>query len=82
MIQRIGAFPEDYRSYREALAEDDESEQARCNMALDAIKLARSGVRFARYGIDSDLYVQSVKKFAVAKLGERASLAFQRAGVE
>lgn len=82
VIQRIGVFPEDIRSYKEAIAEDDPDERIMCDMALDVIKLSRAGTRFSKYGIDTDLYIQSVKKRATAMLGERAATSFRRSRIQ
>jgi hypothetical protein len=81
IIERIGVFPDDIRSYKGAVSEDDVIELILCDMALDAVKLARARTRFARYGVDSDLYDRSVKTFAIAKLGERAASSFYRSGL-
>lgn len=79
IIQRIGVFPEDIRSYKDAIAEDDEAELARCNMALAAVKKIRSERWYKRYGVDSDLYNFQVRKAAQALLAERAVAAYSRA---
>lgn len=79
IIKLIGIVPGDIRSYRDALAEEDEEDIILCNMALDVAKQARACKRLEKYGIDTALYTHEVKKLASAELGRRAMAAFARA---
>lgn len=79
IIRLIGVVPDDIRSYKEALADEDEDEKIMCDMALDVAKKARGYGTFNRYGIDTSLYTHEVKKVASAELGVRAMAAFARA---
>lgn len=79
IIRQIGIIPEDIRSYKDAIPEDDEDGMIMCNMALDVAKQARNCARFAKYGIDTALYTHEVKKIASARLADRAMRAFAQA---
>lgn len=79
IIQQIGIVPEDIRSYRDALSEEDEEGTILCDMALQAAKQARECKRVEKYGIDTALYTHEVKKLASAQLGVKAMAAFARA---
>ena len=79
ILTRIGVLPEEIRSYKQAVDEQNDEERVLCDMALDVVKSVRVCRRFDKYGKDSDLYQLEIRKAASILLGRRATAAFARA---
>ena len=79
ILTRIGVLPEEIRSYKQAVDEQNDEERVLCDMALDVVKSVRACRRFDKYGKDSDLYQLEIRKAALILLGRRATAAFARA---